>query len=105
MTEKTRVKSKSTGRSACATTAPAPQKHPESKKRTSEGGRCKGIKNTGLGIGDLTEDGGALCAGSGREIGGAVVEGFVGEEGEGVGFFGLFGDVEMRGLKDLDGIC
>jgi len=46
-----------------------------------------------------------LRAGSGWEIGGAVVEGFVGEEGEGVGFFGLFGDVEMRGFKDLDGIC
>ena len=31
-----------------------------------------------------------------------MVEGFVGEEGEGVGFFGLFGDVEFFGGEDFD---
>ena len=33
-----------------------------------------------------------------------MVEGFVGEEGEGVGFFGGFGDLEMGGGDDFDGI-
>ena len=50
-----------------------------------------------LRTGDFTEDGGAVGAGGGGEIGGAMVKGFVGEEGEGVGFFGLFGDVEFFG--------
>ena len=49
-------------------------------------------RKRGLGIGDFTEDGGAGGAGGGGEVRGAVVEGFVGEEGEGVGFFGSFGD-------------
>jgi len=30
------------------------------------------------------------------------MEGFVGEEGEGVGFFGLFGDAEFFGGEDGD---
>ena len=55
-----------------------------------------------LRIGDFTEDGGACGACGGGEVGGAVVEGFVGEEGEGVGFFGLFGDGEFFGGKDGD---
>jgi len=36
-------------------------------------------------------------AGGAGEIGGAVVEGFVGHQGEGVGFFGVSGDVELVG--------
>ena len=55
-----------------------------------------------LRIGDFTEDGGACGAGGGGEVGGALVEGFVGEEGEGVGFFGLFGDGEFFGGEDVD---
>ena len=55
-----------------------------------------------LGIGDFTEDGGACGTGGGGEIGGAMVEGFVGEEGEGEGFFGLFGDGEFFGGEDVD---
>ena len=43
-----------------------------------------------------------MGAGGGGEIGGAVVEGFVGKEGEGVGFFGLFGDVEFFGCEEFD---
>ena len=50
-----------------------------------------------LGIGNFTEDGGAGGAGGGGEVGGAMVESFVGEEGEGVGFFGRFGDTDLRG--------
>ena len=49
-----------------------------------------------LNIGDFAEDGWAGGPGGGGEIGGAVVKGLVGEESEGVGFFGLFGDVEVR---------
>ena len=48
------------------------------------------IERNGLGIGDFAEDGGAFRACGAWKIGGAVVEGFVGEEGEGVGFFGVF---------------
>jgi hypothetical protein len=58
----------------------------------------------GSGVGDFAEDGGAAGAGGGGEIGGAMVEGFVGKEGEGVGFFGGFGNAEMGGGKDFDGV-
>jgi len=58
----------------------------------------------GRAVGDFTEDGGAAGAGGGGDVGGAVVEGFVGEEGEGVGFFGLFGDVEVGGGDYFDGM-
>ena len=54
------------------------------------------------GIGDFAEDSGAARTGGGGEVGRAVVERFVGEEGEGEGFFGGFGDVEVRGRKNLD---
>ena len=57
-----------------------------------------------LGIRDFAEDGRPFGAGGGGEIGGAVVKGFVAEEGEGVGFFGLFGDVEVSGRKDINGV-
>jgi len=57
-----------------------------------------------LSIGDFTEDGGVCGAGGGREIGGAMVEGFVAEEGESVGFFRLFGNVEVGGRTYIDGI-
>src|SRR6266403_1277565 len=56
-----------------------------------------------LRIGDFTEDGGASGAGGGGEVGWAAVKGFVGEEGEGVGFFGLFGDAEFFGGEEFDG--
>jgi len=55
-----------------------------------------------LGIGDFTEDGGAYGTGGGGEIGGAMVEGFVGEEGEGVGFFGGFGDAKLGGIENFN---
>src|SRR5262245_46699406 len=44
------------------------------------------------GIGDFTEDGGAVGAGGGGNVRRTAVEGFVGEEGEGEGFFGVGGD-------------
>ena len=55
-----------------------------------------------LSIGDFTEDGGAMCAGGGGEIGGALVEGFVGEQGEGVGFFGRFGNAKLGRSENLN---
>src|SRR6266852_4465854 len=55
-----------------------------------------------LRIGDFTEDGGACGAGGGGEVGGAMVEGFVGEEGEGVGFFGGFGDAKLGRTENFD---
>ena len=57
-----------------------------------------------LSIGDFSEDGGAMGAGGGGEIGRAMVESFVGEESEGVGFFRLFGNVEVGGRTYIDGI-
>ena len=62
------------------------------------------IERDASGIGDFTEDGWAGGASGGGEVGRAMVEGFVGEEGEGVGFFGLFGDVEVGGRKYVNGI-
>ena len=62
------------------------------------------IERDASGIGDFTEDGGAVGAGGGGEIGRAMVEGLVGEEGEGVGFLGLFRDVEVGGGDYFDGI-
>src|SRR6266849_4379762 len=53
-------------------------------------------------IGDFTEDGGARGTGGGGEVGGAMVEGFVGEEGEGVGFFGGFGDAKLGRTENFD---
>ena len=76
---------------------PVPQEGPPRKAAAT------GNKDKRLGIGDFTEDGGAMGAGGGGEVGGAVVEGFVGEEGEGVGFFGLFGDAEFLGGEEFDG--
>ena len=55
-----------------------------------------------LRVGDFAEDDGAGGAGGGGEVGGAMVKGFVGEESEGVGFFGLFRDVEFFGGEDFD---
>ena len=57
-----------------------------------------------LSIGDFTEEGGVCGAGGGGEIGRAMVESFVGEESEGVGFFRLFGNVEVGGRTYIDGI-
>ena len=47
------------------------------------------------GIGDFTENGGAARAGRGRQIRWALVKGFVREEGEREGFFGIYRDTEM----------
>ena len=54
------------------------------------------------GIGDFTEDGGLFCAGGGGQIRGALMEGFVGQDGEGQGFFGVSGDAEIGGVENLD---
>jgi hypothetical protein len=54
------------------------------------------------GIGDFTEDGGLARAGGGGEIRWAAMEGFVGEDSEGEGLFGGFGDAEGGGGEDLD---
>ena len=51
------------------------------------------IRLAGRGVGDFTEDGGAACACGGGDVGRALVECFVGEDGEGQGFFGVGGDV------------
>src|SRR5690349_7172126 len=60
----------------------------------------------GRGIADFTEDGGLVRAGGGGEIRWAAMEGFVGEDSEGEGFFGGFGDAEGGGGEDLDlGSC
>src|SRR4029434_7711807 len=50
--------------------------------------------SAGRGIGDFTEDGVAACAGGCRNVGRALVEGLVGEDSEGQGFFGVGGDIE-----------
>src|SRR5208337_1056149 len=60
-------------------------------------------ESAGRGIGDFTKDGGAEGACGTGEIGGAVVEGCVGQEGEGEGFFGVFGDAEFGGRENFDG--
>ena len=57
---------------------------------------------SGLGVGDFAEDGGARGTGGGGEVGGAMVEGFVSEEGEGVGFFGGLGDAELGRSENLN---
>jgi len=78
---------------------------------SSSFGMYRWIRSTGksgcateLGVGDFAEDGGAAGAGGGREVGGAVMESFIGHEGEGEGFFGFDGNAEVRGRGDLDGI-
>src|SRR4030095_1092211 len=45
-------------------------------------------------IGNFTKDGWGAGGGGGGGGGGTLVEGFVGEDGEGQGFFGVGGDVE-----------
>ena len=45
------------------------------------------------GIGDFTKDGRAAGAGCGGDVAGALVERFVGQEGEGEGFFGVLRNV------------
>jgi len=71
------------------------------KRRREEKAERRGL--AGRGIGDFTKDGGTAGTGGFGEIGGAVVEGFVGEEGEGIGFLGVFGDAELGGGEDFDG--
>ena len=58
----------------------------------------------GRGIGNFTKDGGAEGSGGGGMIARTVVESLVGEECEGVGFLGVFGNAELGGRKNLDGI-
>src|SRR5580693_4846705 len=53
-------------------------------------------------IGNFAQNRGAARAGRGREIGRALVECFVGHQGEGEGFFGGGGDTEVVGGDDLD---
>src|SRR5579863_1360588 len=48
-------------------------------------------------IGNLPEDGGALGAGGGGDVGRAAMPGLVGEHGEGDGFFGFRGQAEFVG--------
>src|SRR6476620_189368 len=52
-------------------------------------------KLAGRGIGDFTKDGWPARAGGGGDVGGTLVPSFVGEDGEGQGFFGVGGDVEI----------
>ena len=58
---------------------------------------------TGRGIGDFTEDGGAVCTGGVGDVGGAMVKSFVGEDGERQRFFGVGGDGEMSGREHFEG--
>jgi len=58
---------------------------------------------TRRGIGDFTEDGRLFCSRGGGQIRGALVKSFVGQDGEGQGFFGVGGDVETRRRKNRDG--
>jgi len=51
--------------------------------------------SAGRGIGDFSEDGGIAGAGGGGKIGGAVMESFVGQDGEGESFLSVGGDVEI----------
>src|SRR5882762_1989086 len=55
------------------------------------------------GTGDFAEDGGLFCSGGGGQIRGALVEGFVGEDGKGQGFFGVRRDSEIGGVENRDG--
>ena len=57
---------------------------------------------TRRGIGDFTEHGGGMRAGGAGEIARAAVESFVGEQGEGEGFFGVFRDAEAGRWNDFD---
>src|SRR6202158_4581674 len=54
------------------------------------------------GIGDFTKDGGVAGAGGGGKVGGAAVEGFVGQNCEGERFFGGFGDALLWGWGGFD---
>ncbi len=56
----------------------------------------------GRGIGDFTENCGATCAGCGRKVRGAVMEGFISEQSESEGFFGVNGDAELRRGDEFD---
>src|SRR5579872_6070125 len=52
---------------------------------------------TRMGIGDFSHDCGMARAGGAGEIVGALMPGFVGEDGEGEGFFGIAGNAEFVG--------
>ena|SRR5271165_2520133 len=65
--------------------------------------RVKLERLLGRGIADLSEDGGFIGAGGAGEIRRALVQGFVGHKGEGIGFLGFFGDAETGGWDNFDG--
>lgn len=43
-----------------------------------------------------------MGTGGGGEAGGTAVKGFVSQEGEGEGFFGVYWNTEARGGEDFD---
>jgi hypothetical protein len=69
---------------------------------------CAGLRSAGKselagwGVGDFSEDGGAVGSGGGGDVAGALVQRFIGHQSEGKGFFGVFGDAKIGGGQDLD---
>ncbi len=72
------------------------------KAQTRRRERVEAEALTGRGIGDFTENGGGVRAGGAGEITGSVMEGFVGEQGEREGFFGVFRDAQAGRWNDFD---
>jgi hypothetical protein len=66
-------------------------------------GLCAGLRSAGKselagwGVGDFSEDGGAVGSGGGGDVARAMMQRFIGHQGEGEGFFGVFGDAKIGG--------